>query len=155
MTDRFSILVAYTQILVHLASHPKPGLLWTDQHVAQGFAWAEGVVSFGVPDHDGPCLIEVRSCDTGTLEAGALWAVQVPFKVTETLMIGSLFDMRPVNMPVGQYNLIFEALAGRDDAAFVFILKFAETDRPDFAILKQGDALTSDVVLRELAELAG
>ncbi len=155
MTDRFSIFVSYTQILVHLASHPKPGLLWTDEHVAQGFAWADGVVSFGVPDHDGPCLIEVQPFDTGSLEAGALWAVQVPFKVTETLMIGSVFDMHPVNIPVGQYNLVFEALAGRDDHAFVFNLKFARTERPGFAILKQGDALTTDVVLRKLAELAG
>lgn len=155
MTERFSIFVAYAQILVHLAGHPKPGLLWTDQHLAQGFAWAEGVVSFGVPDHDGPCLIEVQPFDTGALAARALWAVQVPFKVTQTLMIGSVFDMRPVTIPVGQYNLIFEVLAGRDDHAFVFHLKFAKTDKPDFAILKQGGALTSDVVLRELAELAG
>jgi hypothetical protein len=37
----------------------------------------------------------------------------------------------------------------------VFNLKFARTERPGFAILKQGDALTTDVVLRKLAELAG
>jgi hypothetical protein len=154
MTDRFSIFVAYTQVLVHLASHPRPGLIWTDAHVAQGFAWADGVVSFGVPDHDGPSLIEVQPFGSGALVADALWAVQVPFKVTETLMIGTVFDMRPVNIPVGQYNLVFEALAGRDDHAFVFNLKFVKTDRPDFAILRQGDALTTDVVLRKLAELA-
>jgi hypothetical protein len=117
MTDRFSIFVAYTQVLVHLASHPRPGLIWTDAHVAQGFAWADGVVSFGAPDHDGPCLIEVQPFGSGALVADALWAVQVPFKVAETLMIGTVFDMRPVSIPVGQYNLVFEALAGRDDHA--------------------------------------
>lgn len=154
MTDRSSSFVAHTQILVHLARHPKPGVMWTDAPVAQGFAWAEGVVSFGVPDHDGPCLIGVQPFDTGALAPGALWAVQVPFKVSETLMIGTVFDMRPVNLPVGQYNLFFEVPAGQDDHAFGINLKFAKTETPSFAMLKQGGALATDVVPRKSAVLA-
>ena len=59
MIAEFPITVLYTQVVVHLADLPRPGLLWDDDHVAQGFAWSEGIASFGVPDHDGECLLSV------------------------------------------------------------------------------------------------
>lgn len=46
-------------MLVFPAGHPTLGLIWSDEHVAQGFAWNDNVVSFGIPDHDGGCLVEL------------------------------------------------------------------------------------------------
>jgi len=155
MISSFSVFVSYTQILVQLAGHPAPGLLWTDDHVAQGFAWSEGVVSFGVPDHDGECLIEVRQDHAATVDPDAIWAIQVPFLVSEPLLIGTVFDMRPVTVAEGRYNLVFEALPGRDDFAFVLRLTFVKTAAVQFEILKKGGELSTSIVLRKDADLAG
>ncbi len=156
MIDSFSVLVEYTQILVHISSHPTPGLLWSDEHVAQGFAWSEGLVSFGVPDHDGECLINIISAQDEEVHDDAIWAIQVPFSVSESLKIGTVFDTRLVNVTHGSYNLIFEVLSGdENEIAYKINLKFAETDFPEFAVLKQGGELTTDTVLRKDADLAG
>lgn len=155
MIDNFSLFIDYTQILVHVASHPSPGLLWTDDHVAQGFAWSEGIVSFGVPDHDNECLINVMRVDTSELATNAIWALQVPFRVSEPLQIGTIFDTRSVNIQPGQYNIIFEALPGKDDIDFIINLKFLENDTPDFAILKRGGEISTDIILRQHADIAG
>lgn len=155
MIDSFPVLVDYTQILVHVASHPKPGLSWTDEHVAQGFAWSEGIVSFGVPDHDGECLLNILETISEDLEANAIWAVKVPFQVNETLKIGTVFDTRSVNIPQGSYNLIFEAILGRDGYAFIINLKFFAVDSPSFSILKQGGELSTNIILRQDADIAG
>jgi hypothetical protein len=36
---------------------------WTKDHVAQGFAWRPGHVSFGLPDHDGNCVVQVSQTE--------------------------------------------------------------------------------------------
>jgi hypothetical protein len=55
------ITVQWGQVVVHDADHSAPGLLWTDDDVAQGFARSEGIVAFGLPDHDGEVRLRV-SC---------------------------------------------------------------------------------------------
>lgn len=157
MIDSFDVFVSYTQILVHLAGHQTPGLLWTDDHVAQGFAWSQGIASFGVPDHDGEVRLNIRQVAAVAVQDAAIWAVQVPFAVTEPLMIGTVFDMRPVTVPNGVYALVFEALPGdaEKELAYVLDLSFVPMDdAPGFAILKQGGELTTDTVLQQTADLA-
>ncbi len=56
----FPVVINYTQVLVRSGEEAPAGLLWTDAHVDQGFAWSEGLVSFGVPDHDGNARMEVE-----------------------------------------------------------------------------------------------
>lgn len=154
MLADFPVTIAYTQVLVYTESHAAPGLLWTDDHVAQGFAWSDGIVSFGVPDHDGECRLEVDLADGDVLDPLALWAVQTPFVVTEPVQIGTVFDMRSVNVPIGRYNLTYQAFPATDNYAYVLRLTFSQSDAPEFRILKKGADITADTVLSRDAESA-
>lgn len=154
MIAEFAVTVVYTQIVVFDPSVPQTELEWSEDHVAQGFTWMPGNVAFGAPDHDGSCLLQVDAPEEIQVDPQALWAVRVPFSVASTpLSIGSIFNPRSVSIPEGKYNLVFEVLPGSAKSgveyAFVFRLNFIKSDSPNFAILKQGDMLTTDKVLRE------
>jgi len=154
MLADFPVTIDYAQVLVQAESHAASGLLWTDDHVAQGFAWSRGHVSFGVPDHDGECRIRVELAHGDVLDPQALWAVQVPFFVTGPVEIGTIFDMRGVEVPVGRYNLVYQALPGTGGYAYVLRLTFSQSDAPAFRILKKGGDITADTVLRRDAKPA-
>lgn len=151
MLTEFDLTILYTQLVVHHAELHLPGLLWDDDHVDQGFAWSKGIVSFGVPDHDGQCLLRVNVSDELKLDAGAEWAVQVPFEVSALLKIGTVTNMRDVFVPKGLYNLVFQALPGSamPGAGYTYVLSltFVRATELSFEILKQG-RLATDKVLR-------
>ena len=150
----FPITIEYTQVLVQTENHAPAGLLWTDDHVAQGFAWSDGLVSFGVPDHDGQSRMEVELAPAASLDAQALWAVQVPFHVTGPVQIGTLFETHRVAIPAGNYDLVYEALPGKGDYAYTLRLTFSPSATPEFRILKTGGDITADTILRRDAEPA-
>ncbi len=152
MLADFPMVVDHAQVLVGSESREISGLLWTDEHVAQGFAWADGFVSFGVPDHDGECRVLVETSHDAALDPSALWAVQVPFHVTGPLRIGTVFDARAVAVPDGRYNLIYQAFSGGSDHAYTLRLSFSLNAAPKFRILKKGGDVTADAVLRRDAE---
>ena len=154
MLADFPTTILYTQVLVQTESHASAGLLWTDEHVAQGFAWSDGLVSFGVPDHDGECRLLVEVVRDAMPDPRALWAVQVPFRVTGPLQIGTVFDTRSVGVPNGSYNLTYQAFSGGNDHAYTLRLTFSQSAAPEFRIMKKGGDITSDVVLRRDAEAA-
>ncbi|WFR97614.1 competence protein ComJ [Rhizobium tumorigenes] len=157
MIAEFPITVLHTQVVVHLPGLPRPGLLWNDDHVAQGFAWSQGIVSFGVPDHDGQCLIRVDTAVSIQVDSSAAWAVQTPFELSATpLKIGTIGTMKDVRIPLGKYNLVFEALLGASAGDYAFVLKliFVPSEEPEFKILKQGAELTTDKVLSRDAQRA-
>ena len=157
MLAEFDLTVDYGQIFVLVSSRARPVLRWTDEHVAQGFAWSPTAVSFGVPDHDGRCLVQVTVTPKVSIASQALWAVRVPFDALgDPLTIGSVAADHEVNVPAGKYSLVFEALPGdtaKDhDYTFVFKLKFCTEPHPDFEILKQGRELNTNRVLRKDAD---
>ena len=145
--------IDYGQVLVHLEGHPAPERLWTDAHVAQGFAWSEGAVSFGIPDHDGLCRLRVTHADAALLDPQALWALQVPFEVSGPLELGTLFQTERLAVPHGTHALVFAALPGAggagadEEEAYLLQLVFVRDDAPTFRILKQGGDLTTDEIL--------
>jgi Competence protein J (ComJ) len=150
----FPVTVSYTQIVVFVSGITPPEFDWTDEHVAQGFAWMPTIVSFGVPDHDGQCRMKVETVTEIAVDPKALWAIRVPFDVPSVpLSIGSIFDVRDVRVPEGKYSMIFEALPGDADEtgeyAFALNLKFLRDAAPGYEILKQGTELTTSKVLRE------
>ncbi len=151
---KFEVSVSYTQIVVFESGVTPPVLEWTDEHVAQGFSWMPTIISFGVPDHDGLCHMQIETADQIEADPKSLWAIRVPFDVPSApLSIGSIFDTKNVSVPEGKYNVIFEALPGdtlKDgDYAFALHLKFVKDPNPDFEIIKQGTELTTDKVLRK------
>lgn len=156
MIIEFALPILFTQMLLHDATHPSPGLNWDDTHVAQGFAWSPGLVSFGVPDHDGECLIRVFVEPKKDIGTNAIWAVQVPYTVTGPLELGTVGLLQPVEIPDGTYNIVFEALPGDPDRdiAYVLSVTFVPTTDQVFAILRQGGEITSADVLRMDADLS-
>lgn len=150
----FPVAIDYAQVLVQIESRAPAGLLWTDEHVAQGFALSDGLVSFGVPDHDGECRVLVEVARDAMPDPQALWAVQVPFRVTGPLQIGTVFDTRGVGVPNGSYNLIYQAFSGGRDHAYTLRLTFSQSAAPEFHVLKKGGDVTADTVLRRDAEAA-
>ena len=158
MIKRFPVLVNYTQVLAYRRHLDRPGLLWTDDHVAQGFAWNPGIASFGVPDHDGSCLIEVDTAGTpaGLQIDASLWAIAVPFDTDEAeIQVGTIFDDQTCAIAPGSHRLVFEAHAGRteDGTTYAFLLRFGfiRAEHAEFEILKQGQ-LGSATVLTKTAE---
>ena len=152
MIASFDCCITHAQIVVSWATADVE-LLWTDDHCAQGFVWSPTDVSFGVPDHDGLCRIDVaRASDVVFNASRALWAVQVPFEVpSKDLAIGSIFDPKPIAIEPGRYCLVFAAYPGVTFGAgyaFRLLLLFRQDASAEFAILQRGDELTTDVVLR-------
>jgi len=150
----FPVVINYTQVLVRSGEEAPAGLLWTDAHVDQGFAWSEGLVSFGVPDHDGNARMEVElvAPDAPLPDPGALWAVQVPFEVAGPVEIGSILELRNIAVPAGRYDLVFQAFEGAGDDAYVLRVTFAPNADPGFRILRPGGDVVTTTVLREDAE---
>ncbi len=153
MITDFSISVNYTQVLTYLRHIDRPGLLWSDDHVAQGFAWNPGLVSFGVPDHDGECLVEVNTdANLSDLRVDtSLWAIEVPFDADETeIQVGTVLDDRTCIISEGSYHLVFEAHTGeiKGDISYTYIVRFnfIKASQGTFAILKQGSLLSGTVL---------
>ena len=66
----FDLAIDYGQIFVFGPSVVRPVVVWTDEHVAQGFAWSPSAVSFGVPDHDGESLVKVNTAPIASTYVG-------------------------------------------------------------------------------------
>jgi hypothetical protein len=146
----FDVTVTHAQIVVF--QHTPKAYEWTDDHVAQGFLFSPGDVSFGIPDHDGVCRIQIYSKEKFVLDDLCLWAVQVPFEVNEDYIhVGTVSDTREVNMDKDNYNLVFSVYDGHvlsEDCAFLLKILFSNDTTPSFGILKKGIGITTDHVLR-------
>ena len=145
--------VSYSQIsLFRNEEHLFNG--WTDEHVAQGFAYRKGHVSFGVPDHDGQVKIEFRIEPSYELKPQVLRAIQVPFSVDANhVVIATIFQEWKLNIEDNAiYSLYFEILE-EDQEDFAYTLKFTlvPDDEPDFRVLRKSDEMTSDVVITTTA----
>lgn len=140
-----SLAVSYTQVCIFDPTFDLPFNDWTDAHVAQGFAWRAGSVSFGTLISNGRIELEVRITTSGfRLDENAIRAIAVPFLVPQSgeAEIASIGDSEVVEIPPGEYGLIFEhGLIEGDSmwARFTFIPK-GELDLPQ--ILKADEELT-------------
>ncbi|MGQ4275002.1 competence protein ComJ [Terrihabitans sp. B22-R8] len=158
MLATFLLYVFYTQILIEVPGAPLESPFWTDDHVAQGFAWSPKSISFGLPDSDGQSKIIVRRSESFQPSEETLWAVQTPLDVPASpIRISSpTTEEHEVAVAPGRYNLVFEAQASHAppeaDIAYVIHLHLIPTETPAFAILKQGQ-LGSDRILRETTEM--
>lgn len=102
--------VSYRQVAVFQAALPNPFNNWTDGHVAQGFAWRPGSVSFATLEESGVIDAEVaRAAPTGT-DLSATRSIAVPFEVDESgaVEVASIGDGVALKLPPGPYRLTFE-----------------------------------------------
>lgn len=156
MTMEFDFQILYRQIAVCNADTPQLNN-WSEGHIAQGFAWREGSVSFGMRDHLGPSRVIVRMLSTPTdLPPQTQRAISVPFRANaDSILIVTVGAEREVRITPDLYELRFSLLplqpANPEDNGFMIYLDFCPSKSPDFHILKQdtapGSDMTSSVVL--------
>lgn len=107
--EDFSLEVSYAQLAVFASDLANPFNDWTDDHVAQGFSWRPGSVSFATLDPAGK--IAVRVTRTSTVDLGAARAervIAVPFTVRQgALEIATITGALPARLPPGEYELTF------------------------------------------------
>ena len=157
MTRTISFEVSYGQLAIFASALKQPFNDWTDQHVAQGFAWRPGSVSFRAMVESGPHSVEIVITDhLGTIHPDAVRAVEVPFEVPAdgAIEVGSITETVRLSLPAGSFLLRCEFLepAGPDGERLRLI--FARKDAPRFALARADAALSSVGELLTAAEAA-
>ncbi|ONG45015.1 hypothetical protein BKE38_26970 [Pseudoroseomonas deserti] len=164
----FDLAVSHSQVIIHLPTVERPGHRWEEDHLRQGFAWSEGLVSLAVPEHAEICRVRVEIVEEHAVPADCLSCVRVPFEVTAgPLSIGSVFEAEEVEIPLDRYALIFTVRPGEgrwtleldgetESGEYSDLLEVTliPTADPSFAILRAGGGVQVDRVLREDAETA-
>jgi Competence protein J (ComJ) len=152
ITKSFSLDVSYSQVAVFDCSLNKPFNFWTDKHVAQGFAWRPGSVSFGTLEEAGPHSIAVLvTSERADVSPSAVRAIQVPFRVPDSacIEVASIADSARINVPSQMYALRFEYFNrnGNPEPHIKFV--FIVTHSPKFEILRCDESLspTGDLLL--------
>jgi hypothetical protein len=154
-TIRFE--VSYSQLAVFASALSQPFNHWTDQHVAQGFAWRPGSVSFGTLSEAGPHVVDIEVVDRlGAVHPDAMRAIEVPFDVPDdgAIEIGSISETVPVTLPSGSFLLRCEFLRSTGDDAQRVRLTFAKKDAPRFSVVRADPDLTVHGELLTTAEPA-
>jgi hypothetical protein len=153
------VTITHSQISVFDGATPEFNL-WDDYHVAQGFSWREGHVSFGVPDHDGQCVVETHFVEAfPELDKQVLRAICVPLSASENLFIATTVDEYQTDIPNGNYEVEFHLRPGsvekdKDPYAFRINFFFKQSAEREFVILKKSGEMTSDKVLTTSAKPA-
>ncbi len=131
------IPVSYGQLCVFDPSLDAPYNGWAAEHVAQGFSWRPGSVSFAVDDDCALAVVEVAVADGPPSLDAAESAIRTPFVAAAagTVEIGSVLSGFEVELPPGPYALYFLTPRG---AAQPFRLIFVPADEVSPAVLKEG-----------------
>lgn len=137
--------ISYNQIAVFLSDLHQPFNDWTEQHVAQGFAWRPGSVSFRTIVESGKHFIEVVTVKNfDSLGEDVLRAIEVPFEIPTDgkIDVASISDSISMKLPPGMYCLRCEFLGKKNaDEKFIRIV-FASNDTPHFSLLKADEDLS-------------
>jgi Competence protein J (ComJ) len=107
----FIIDVSYNQVSVFDANLDDPFNDWSDEHVAQGFAWRPGSVSFGTLENAGTLAADVyRSKTFDESSSSASRVIAVPFSVPAhgNVEVASIASGVSLQLPAGEYELTFE-----------------------------------------------
>jgi len=157
MSPTAMVDVTYSQLAVFASALQHPLNDWTDEHVAQGFAWRPGSVSFRTLVESGPHAIEINVAEcAGSLHPDTVRAIEVPFEVPAdgAIEIGSISDSVLLSLKPGLLLLRCEFLGHTGDIRQHVRLTFSTKDIVRFAIVRADEALTPDRNLLESAEAA-
>jgi hypothetical protein len=104
------IEVSYGQIAVFQSTLQRPFNDWTDVHVAQGFAWRPGSVSFATLEGGGALDLDVGRAGPTLDTSRAIRIISVPFEVDPSgfVEIASIADGVVIQLPPGAHRLTFE-----------------------------------------------
>jgi hypothetical protein len=128
--------ISYRQLAVFDTRMQNPFNDWSADHVAQGFAWRPGSVSFGTFE-DGALEVEVNRKPFDP-DSKAERVIAVPFSVPEAeLEVASIASSFAIALPAGEYELVFEH--GRNEKGMWAVLHFVPVDAPTSARIIRAD----------------
>jgi Competence protein J (ComJ) len=134
MLATISVNVSYGQLAIFVSTLTQPFNDWTDRHVAQGFAWRPGSVSFRTLVEAGQHLVEIMFTNhVGAIHPNAARVIDVPFDIPSdgAIEIGSISETVPLSLPTGSFLLRCEFLQTGERVR----LTFAEKDAPHFDVV--------------------
>ncbi len=132
------MFVSYSQVTVFDPALEEPFNDWSDRHVAQGFAWRSGSVSFGTLLESGMADVQLRFADgRATAAEISTRAIEVPFSVPESgrLEVASIASSEPVSVEPGYRSLLFETWLP-PDGKMVVRLTLAKESASDARVVK-------------------
>ena len=149
--------VSYSQLAIFASALADPFNDWTDQHVAQGFAWRSGSASFRTLVEAGLHEIDVDVVDhVGLVDPSTIRAIEVPFEVPMdgSIEVASIAESSPLNLPPGEFLLRCEFLQPKTQEVHPVRLVFAKKDSLHFAIVRADEELSVDGELLTSADAA-
>ena len=138
--------VLYGQLAVFSSDLTHPYNDWTEKHVAQGFAWRPGSVSFRTLVESGTHSVEVDIVERlGPISANVIRAIEVPFDVPTggAIEVGSIANTVPLSLPTGRFLLRCEFSRTDRSGVELVRLSFSKNDTPRFAILRADATLST------------
>lgn len=145
--------ISFGQLSVFWKELERPFNDWTDTHVAQGFAWRAGSVSFATLVEAGVHRVEIHVVKAPpTVSRDAVRVIETPFEVPSNgaIEVASISDSAPITLPPGLYQLRCEFhLCETRDKSLVSLI-FSRNASPKFAVTKAdaqlspGESLLAD-----------
>ena len=157
MATKIDVDVSYGQLAIFASSLKQPFNDWTERHVAQGFAWRPGSVSFRTMVEAGQHSIEVIVVKhLGAVHSHVVRAVEVPFEVPidGAIEIGSIHETVHLSLPAGSFQLRCEFLHSAGTSGEKVQLTFSKNDAPRFAVVRADPELSIDDKLLTTAQPA-
>ncbi len=168
MLASLHIMINHSQLIMYLPSVERPGHIWGDAELDQGFAWSPGIVSLGVPEHAFICLVQIDVVRDFELSSDAISCVRVPFEIDKSpVFVGSVYHYDPVYVESGKYSLYYEAFPGQGTARIgncgqmevveisnILKISLVPNGGDAFEVLKAGGRVQSNKVLSRLSEIA-
>lgn len=157
MPITINVEVSYGQFAVFASSLTDPFNDWTDRHVAQGFAWRPGSVSFRTIVEGAQHSVGVEVVDTlVSLDSEAVRVFEVPFEVPSdgAIEIGSVGETAPLALAPGPYLLRCEFLTLTADGIGRIRLVFARRESTRFAVVRADADICAEGELLTTAEAA-
>ncbi|MDC7789669.1 competence protein ComJ [Rhodoplanes sp. TEM] len=154
----FELEVSYGQIAVICRGLTQPFNDWTERHVAQGFAWRPGSVSFRTLEEFGAHTIEVLVPNRADpIDGTVARAIEVPFEIPENgaVDIASIADAASLRLPAGPCLLRCEMTAKDDNTKPHVRFVFARMNAGRFGVVRADDGISAGDRYLTAAEPAG
>lgn len=148
--NKFSVIVSYSQLAVFDAALTKPFNNWLNDHVAQGFSWRHGSVSFKTLTEGDQYEIDLVKTDVDIpVLPTAIRVIQVPFDVSKNglVEVASISGGVQAELIPGEYALRFECYPN-----LKIRLVFVRGGDRGFKILREDDGLSPRYPLRIKAD---
>ena len=109
MALQFTLELAWSQVSLFDANLADPFNDWNEQHLAQGFSWRPGSVSFKLPARQGELDVCVDFVEAINVDADARWAIVVPFTSwAGVIEISTMSQSEVIEATPGRFALIFQ-----------------------------------------------